>query len=134
MENENLKRLKQTAELIEKYDFIISKQTKDFASLVKHIEKISGFVENINKEIQKQADKQNNLFLETEKKFSVIEEKQVKIIRNFEKTVEKKITDIIYQLNEVEKRVSDLNRRLLLSVSEMLNKIIQKFDELNTEV
>ena len=130
---EHLKHLEKTAKLIEKYDFIVSKQTKDFASLVKHIEKISEHTENIKKEIKNQAQKQSELFSETEKKLSLIEQKQVKLIEGFERAVEEKITDILLQLNTIEKRVFNLNKQLLLSISQLLNQIIQKLDETEKE-
>ncbi len=126
---DHLKHLEKTAKLIEKYDFIVSKQTKDFATLVKHIEQISQYTETIKNEIKKQAEKQDELFSQTQKMLSLIEKKQVKLIESFERAVEEKITDILSQLNAIEKRVFNLNKQLLFSISQLLNQIIQKLDE-----
>lgn len=126
---DHLKHLEKTAKLIEKYDFIVSKQTKDFATLVKHIEQISQYTETIKNEIKKQAEKQDELFSQTQKMLSLIEQKQVKLIENFERAIEEKITDILSQLNAIEKRVFNLNKQLLFSISQLLNQIIQKLDE-----
>ncbi len=126
---DHLKHLEKTAKLIEKYDFIVSKQTKDFATLVKHIEQISQYTETIKNEIKKQVEKQDELFSQTQKMLSLIEQKQVKLIENFERAIEEKITDILSQLNAIEKRVFNLNKQLLFSISQLLNQIIQKLDK-----
>ena len=102
------KKTNEISNLLENYDFIISKLTRDFAILTKHLQVLTDVIETIEQKIKESvkisreiSEKNNNQILSFKKECETL-------LKEIEKMIEKKQQDAI---KEIKKEIEKLNKK-----------------------
>ena len=102
------KKTNEISNLLENYDFIISKLTRDFAILTKHLQVLTDVIETIEQKIKESvkisreiSEKNNNQILSFKKECETL-------LKEIEKMIEKKQQDTI---KEIKKEIEKLNKK-----------------------
>ena len=90
--------------ILENYDFIISKLTRDFAILTKHLQVLTDVIETIEQKI-KEAEKINRKISEkNNNQVLALKNERFDLLKEIEKLIDKKQKDILDQIKkELEK-------------------------------